>query len=132
MAHLTPGEPVQWQIGVAAAPTDPGEVRIGLLGSGSAGPGLHATIRSCHRRWVDGGCPGGATTIRTPGPVDVDGTERPLTAMPVAQERWLLFDLWLEAVAAAPAGHSGADGGGLGLPEHQRAHDAQEHQPRVP
>lgn len=103
MTHLTPGEPVQWQIGVAATPTGPGEVRIGLIGSGSAGLGLYATIHSCHRRWVDGRCPGGADVIRTPGPVDVDGTEQPLTAMPVAEERWLLFDLWLEAGGAAPA-----------------------------
>lgn len=106
MAHLTPGEPVQWQIGVTAAPAGPGQVRIGLIGSGSTGLGLHATIRSCNRRWAEGSCPGGAHMIRAQGPVDVDGTERPLAIMPAAEERWLLFDLWLEARAAPAARES--------------------------
>jgi signal peptidase len=107
MARLTPGEPVQWQVGVAATAPGPGEVRIGLIGSGSAGLGLYASISSCARRWVEGHCPGGADMIQAQGPVDVGGTERPLTAMPVAEERWLMFALWLEAGAAEPgAGES--------------------------
>lgn len=97
MAHLAPGEPVQWQVGVAAVESGPGVVRIELLGKGNAGLGLHAAIRSCDRRWVEGTCAGGADRVQVGGPVAVDGTKRQLTTMPVAEERWLLFDLWLPA-----------------------------------
>lgn len=101
MARLAPGEPVQWQVGVSAAESEPGEVRIQLRGDGNAGLGLNAIIRSCDRRWVEGDCEGEADQVHSPGPIAVDGTKRQLTAMSVAEERWLLFDLWLPRNSAA-------------------------------
>jgi signal peptidase len=103
MARLAPGEPVQWQVGVSAAESEPGEVRIQLRGDGNAGLGLNAIIRSCDRRWVEGNCEGEADQVHNPGPIAVDGTKRQLTAMSVAEERWLLFDLWLTEDSKADA-----------------------------
>jgi signal peptidase len=95
MSRLAPGEPVQWQVGVTAAESEPGEVRVELVGKGNPGLRLHSTIRSCDRRWVEGTCAGETDKLLVPGPVAVDGSIRRLTSMPVAEERWLLFELWL-------------------------------------
>lgn len=104
MAQLTPGEQVQWQVGITAADSDPGDVKIELLGAGNALLGLNATIRSCDRRWTNGTCGGETDQINGPRLVAVDGTKRQLTAMSVEEERWLLFDLWLPKGSARDAG----------------------------
>lgn len=105
MSQLAPGEPVQWQVGVTAAESEPGEVRVELVGNGNPGLRLHSTIRSCDRRWVEGTCAGETDKLLVPGPVAVDGSIRRLTSMPVAEERWLLFELWLpEGPAPVAAG----------------------------
>lgn len=106
MSQLAPGEPVQWQVGVTAAESEPGEVRVELVGNGNPGLRLHSTIRSCDRRWVEGTCAGETYQLLVPGPVAVDGTIRRLISMPVAEERWLLFDLWLPEDSVPAAGGS--------------------------
>lgn len=113
MAHLVPGEPVHWQVGVAVEDSPPGEVRIELLGSGNAGLGLHAAIRSCDRRWVAGTCPGDTDKLQGATPVAVDGITRQLTTISSAEQRWLLFDLWLPA-----GGSPDAAGGPVNLEVH--------------
>jgi signal peptidase len=104
MAQMVPGEPVQWQVGVTADKTVPGEVRIDLSGSGNEELGLIAAIRSCDQRWTEGHCGGQIVQIQGTEPVYVDGTRRPLTAMTTVEERWLLFDLWIpEGISTARA-----------------------------
>ncbi|MFL4480126.1 signal peptidase I [Paeniglutamicibacter sp. ORCA_105] len=103
MAHLAPGEPVQWQVGVAAEEPGTGVVRIELLGNGNAGLGLHAAIRSCDERWVEETCTGATDKLQVAGPIAVDGAKRQLTTMSAGEERWLLFDLWLPEASAPDA-----------------------------
>lgn len=101
MARLVPGEPVHWQVGVTAEGSEPGDIRIELASQGHARLGLISTVRSCDRRWVDGKCGGGANQIQNSAPVAVDGIKRQRAAMTDAEERWLLFGVWLPTNIAA-------------------------------
>ncbi|MFC6354635.1 signal peptidase I [Luethyella okanaganae] len=93
MASLASGSPVRWEVGVAASPPEPGEVKILLSGAGSAELGLLATIRSCRERWTDSDCATGASIIADAEPLPVDGVERLIESMPSSEQRWLLFEV---------------------------------------
>jgi signal peptidase len=64
MASMTPGNPVFWQIGVAASAPGPGRVHLGLAASGTlTAPGdMTLRVQACTVRWVAGVCSTGPAT----------------------------------------------------------------------
>ncbi|GGM57503.1 hypothetical protein [Microbacterium saperdae] len=72
-SRLLPGEPVQWDVAISADAPDPGSVRIAVSARGDAPVVIDAAL--CMREWEVGGCPGGATALRTAWSIPRDGAE---------------------------------------------------------
>lgn len=109
MSHLTLGEAVPWQVGVAARRAAPGTVTISLSARGELvddADGLQVTVRVCDTRWVNGRCVSGDSARFGPGPAStVLGRPRTLALMPSDQERWILVEAGLPAdLEALPRG----------------------------
>ncbi len=103
LAHLRPGVPGVWEVGVSAHPPDPAPIHLGLSATGVlAGPrGLLVSVVACSERWVGGACPGTRTEMLGSQPVatavssaGADGV-RELGTMPSTQQRWLAVDVTL-------------------------------------
>lgn len=83
-----------WQVGVSAAPPEPGLVEVSVSADGSllsAGDdGLWVTVDVCAERWTDEGCPGSGTRVAGPAPAS-DVFSSPLLAatMHSSEERWI-------------------------------------------
>ncbi|QTG79532.1 signal peptidase I [Arthrobacter crystallopoietes] len=104
--NMVPGVPVQWQVGVIANAPHPGEVRIGLAGSGAESMQVDTTVAVCTEPWVDGNCSGRITSTKAFGTLEQGGPDQHVATMPADEERWLLFDVALPEAAAPLAGDS--------------------------
>ena len=86
-----------WQVGVSAAPPEPGLVEVSVSADGSllsAGDdGLWVTVDVCAQRWTDEGCASGGTRVAGPAPAS-DVFDSPLLAatMHSSQERWIMVN----------------------------------------
>ncbi|WP_081882248.1 signal peptidase I [Cryobacterium sp. MLB-32] len=94
MHSMDPDGSVLWQVGVATAETDPGDVHVRLSGTGSANLSLYSVVRSCAERFVGSECLAGATLVQPASAVAVDGVERALGKLSATETRWFLFELW--------------------------------------
>lgn len=120
LAAVRPGVPVQWEVGVAAAPPAPAIIGLGLTSAGPLTGALDVSVRSCSARWTAAGCPGAAQTLvgttslsaLLAGPSAAVGAAAPPTGvvtiggMPSADQRWLALDVTL---------HSGSSTGSAAL-----------------
>jgi signal peptidase len=72
LASMSPGEPVNWQVGVATRGTEEGAVHVGLgLAAGSVNAGaLTVDVATCPERWQNGSCPAGAQEWITAASLD--------------------------------------------------------------
>ncbi|PRB11268.1 hypothetical protein [Microbacterium sp. MYb62] len=119
---LLPGQPVEWDVAVSADAPDPGVVQIAVSATGDAQ--LLLDVSMCRQAWTAGGCPGGATELRTGWSIPRDGEEIPLTQIADTETAHLRLAIFLDPadgtgstdvrVLAQGAGESvsvGSDGG---------------------
>lgn len=99
MSSMTTGAPVSWQVGIDAAPPEPGIVRLGVAGVAplpDAGD-FSLSVQACAVRWVAGACTSGAeswvtaTDLRSAvSPTTAFGA-REVGAMEATDQRWLMI-----------------------------------------
>lgn len=93
-SSLLPGVPVQWDVEVSADAPDPGIVRIGVSATGSAT--LLLDVSLCATAWGAGGCPGGATVLRTDWSIPRDGAQVGLTEITDTEIAYLRLAITLD------------------------------------
>lgn len=115
MQNLAPGEPVDWDVGVWADAPEPGQIRLGISGSGDLAEiagALTVSVRACTTQWAGAHCPAHTIELMSGESLTsiaaADGS-RFLTTMPADQERWLKVTVVLNEQAAG-AELSGAAG----------------------
>jgi signal peptidase len=97
LAHLTPGRPVVWEVGLQAHPPQPATIQLGISAEGTR-PSLDAfdvAVTSCTVPWAAGQCPGISAVLVTKQsvadavrPAGATGI-RHLEWMPSSEQRWL-------------------------------------------
>jgi signal peptidase len=113
LAHLTPGRPVVWEVGLQAHPPQPATIQLGISAEGTR-PSLDAfdvAVTSCTVPWAVDRCPGisavlvtkqsVADAVRPAGPTGI----RHLEWMPSSEQRWLQVHV---TVARSGSGGSSA------------------------
>ena len=95
MVDMLPGQPVEWQLGVAVNSSETGmvDVTMNIDGTLATDPtGLWLDVRSCEVRWTVDGCATGATTVTALRPAsEIAGSTYDLGSMPSTQTRWYLI-----------------------------------------
>lgn len=95
MTDMLPGQPVEWQLGIAVSSAEPGMVDLTLRVDGTlaADPtGLWLDVQQCDVRWTVDGCATGATTVTALRPAsEIAGTTYALGSMPSSEARWYLI-----------------------------------------
>lgn len=100
MLSMQPGVPVYWQVGIAVASTDPGNINIAVAAQGSRELGLELDYQTCTVRWVDAHCSGEMKSLDALSPVSVEGEYVPLFEMHADNlEEWLLVSATIPAPA---------------------------------
>lgn len=98
MRSMAPGESVPWQVGVWADAPSPGTVAVSWSADGDAELGLHATVRACDERWVDGSCPGAESELARGRHLPWGAGYEPLWQMSSEEQVWLLVEAYLDGV----------------------------------
>lgn len=70
---MLPGQPMQWDVAVSADAAEPGTVTLSLSAQGDATLLVDASL--CMQEWEAGGCPGGASVLRSAWSIPLDGSE---------------------------------------------------------
>lgn len=95
MTDMLPGQPVEWQLGIAVSSAEPGMVDLTLRVDGTlaADPtGLWLDVQQCDVRWTVDGCATGATTVTALRPAsEIAGTTYALGSMPSSEARWYMI-----------------------------------------
>jgi signal peptidase len=95
MTDMLPGQPVEWQLGIAVSSAEPGMVDLTLRVDGTlaADPtGLWLDVQQCDVRWTVDGCATGATTVTALRPAsEIAGSTYALGSMPSSEARWYLI-----------------------------------------
>lgn len=95
MVDMLPGQPVEWQLGIAVDSSETGtvELTMNIDGTLAADPtGLWLDVRSCTVRWTVDGCATGATTVTALRPAsEIAGSTYDLGSMPSTESRWYLI-----------------------------------------
>lgn len=89
MTSLSPGVPVDWQVGVEIDSPTVGDAVIDLSSHGDLD--LEVAIRACTVKWVGKTCPGDETSVTDVTSLTGDQKNIELLAMPTVEQRWLLF-----------------------------------------
>ncbi|WP_167132167.1 signal peptidase I [Paramicrobacterium chengjingii] len=93
MTSLSPGVPVDWQVGITIDSPTAGEAVIDLSSRGDLD--LDVSIRACTVKWVGKTCPGDESSVADVASLTGDQKNIELLAMPTAEQRWLLFTVSL-------------------------------------
>lgn len=100
MLSMQPGVPVNWQVGISVAPTDPGGVGIAVAAQGSPELGLLLEYQTCSVQWVGVHCSGEMRSLGALSPVSVEGEYAPLFEMHADNlEEWILVSATIPAPA---------------------------------
>jgi signal peptidase len=97
LAHLSPGRPVVWEVGLQAHPPQPAIIHLGLSAEGTRQSldAFDVAVTSCAVPWAGSRCPGMSTVlvteqsvadaVRPAGPTGI----RHLESMPSGEQRWV-------------------------------------------
>ncbi|WP_245982102.1 signal peptidase I [Mycetocola tolaasinivorans] len=86
MANMTPGESVNWDLGVRSRSTGP--LTVSIAASGEERLGLVAGFSACADRWQGDACVPGATSVSAPDRLRLDGVQRTVSNVASGDTRW--------------------------------------------
>ena len=110
LVSMTPGNPVDWQVGIDATAPEPGDVHLGLAGVAPLPPSGQFTleVQACATQWVAGACGTGSTVwlpttdLTTAVTPTTSFGAREVGSMDSADVRWLMMTVTLTTPGASP------------------------------